>query len=66
MTQVEKVETMFKALFVDQPSQPSFASRLRSNEEAIKRFSDNSSRLVWVGVGLLGAVIVDVIRGFIK
>jgi hypothetical protein len=45
---------------------PSYLFRLALVEEAIARFSRNSSKLVWIGVGILGALLTNLMMGHIK
>lgn len=56
---------MFKDLYLgDGKDNPPFTSRMAMLEEAVKRFGTNSSKLVWIGVAILGTLIVNLVTHF--
>jgi hypothetical protein len=44
---------------------PSVTARLVILEEAVERFAKNSSKLVWIGVAILGTLVVNLLTGHI-
>lgn len=45
---------------------PSITSRLAMVEDCIARISTNLSKITWIVIGILGAIVTDIVSKYIK
>ena len=62
-SQLERTINLVDALRTD--AIPAINTRLTLVEDAVERFGKNSSKLVWIGMGILATLIINALTGHI-
>ncbi len=56
-------DEFYHEVLVGNKANPSHSVRLTLLEDAFERFSKNSSKLVWIGIGILATLAANLITG---